>query len=140
MVHQCPGGIAAAGYVAKRAHNSVSRPTGVLEDSEYELVGLQAEGATRWQFRVRKIRIRRYRSHHGPHVSLLDEALFHLSAAQVIAASGVLFVFQGLRLGTGLCGRLLLADLFVDICQPLQRRGERGFAMGGFLGWRGVGP
>ena len=53
-------------------------------------------------------------------------ALFHLSV-QVIAALGVLFAFQGPRLGTGLCGLLLLANLFVDIRQPLQRRGERGF-------------
>ena len=47
-------GVAAAGYVAKRTHNSVSRPTVVLEDPEYELVGLQAKGAARWQIRVRK--------------------------------------------------------------------------------------
>ncbi len=68
-------GVAAAGYVAKRTHNSVSRPTVVLEDPEYELVGLQAKGTARWQIRCPQERIKFYRSHHGkpehgPHVSL----------------------------------------------------------------------
>ena len=47
-------GLAAAGYAAKRAHNSVSRPTVIMEDPEYELVGLQAKGTGEWKIRYRK--------------------------------------------------------------------------------------
>ena len=47
-------GVAAAGYVAKRAHNSVSRPTPVMENPEYELVGMKAKGLSKWEIRFRK--------------------------------------------------------------------------------------
>ncbi len=44
----------ATGYLAKRAHNAVSRPTVIMEDPEYELVGLKAKGMSEWQIRYRK--------------------------------------------------------------------------------------
>ncbi len=47
-------GVAAAGYVAKRAHNSVSRPTVVMESSDYELIGMKAKGMSEWEIRFRK--------------------------------------------------------------------------------------
>lgn len=47
-------GAVAAGYLAKRAHNSVSRPTVVMENPDYELVGLKARGSNKWQIRFRK--------------------------------------------------------------------------------------
>ena len=34
----------AAGYLAKRAHNSFNRPTVIMEDPDYELVNLKAKG------------------------------------------------------------------------------------------------
>ena len=44
----------ATGYLAKRAHNAVSRPTVIMEDPEYELVGLKAKGMGEWNIRYRK--------------------------------------------------------------------------------------
>ena len=47
-------GLFAAGYVAKRAHNAVSRPTVIMQDPDYELVNMKAKGTGRWQIRYRK--------------------------------------------------------------------------------------
>ena len=44
----------AAGYLAKRAHNSVSRPTVIMGDPDYELVSLKAKGMGEWNIRYRK--------------------------------------------------------------------------------------
>lgn len=44
----------AAGYVAKRTHNAVSRPTVIMEDPDYELVSLKAKGTGKWNIRYRK--------------------------------------------------------------------------------------
>ena len=47
-------GVLAAGYVAKRAHNAVSRPTVIMQDPDYELVNMKAKGTGRWEIRYRK--------------------------------------------------------------------------------------
>ena len=47
-------GVLAAGYVAKRAHNAVSRPTVIMQDPDYELVTMKAKGTGRWEIRYRK--------------------------------------------------------------------------------------
>ena len=47
-------GVLAASYVAKRAHNAVSRPTVIMQDPDYELVTMKAKGTGRWEIRYRK--------------------------------------------------------------------------------------
>ena len=47
-------GVLAADYVAKRAHNAVSRPTVIMQDPDYELVNMKAKGTGRWEIRYRK--------------------------------------------------------------------------------------
>ena len=44
----------AAGYLAKRAHNTVSRPIVIMEDPEYEFVNMKAKGLSEWKIRYRK--------------------------------------------------------------------------------------
>jgi len=47
-------GVVAAGYVAKRTHNAISRPVVIMQDPDYELVSMKARGTGRWKIRYRR--------------------------------------------------------------------------------------